>query len=171
MNSTFFKPKKGLWKKIPPTEECLWRKKIVQGEVHDENSYVMGGISGHAGLFSNAGNIAKYCKMILNKGFYNGKQIIKKETVMEFTSRTKGIKSCRWSLGWRMFMGKNDVIGNVMSPESFGHLGYTGTSLWIDPALKLITVLLTNRVHPTRENKKISEFRPILHDEIWNFFK
>ncbi|MCK4965720.1 serine hydrolase [bacterium] len=171
MNSTFYRPPRELWEKIPPTEKCSWRKKTIQGEVHDENSYAMGGIAGHAGLFSNAGNIAKYCRMILDEGVYKGKQIIKRETIKKFTTRVEGIKNCKWGLGWRMFMGKDDVIGNTLSPESFGHLGYTGTSLWIDPEKNLFAILLTNRVHPTRENKKITAFRPLLHDEIWRFFK
>ncbi len=166
MENTFFCPPEDMREKIPPTEDCKFRGRVIQGEVHDENAYVMGGISGHAGLFSNSSDIANFCQMIMNGGDYKGINLIHPDTVKEFTARTTDIPDCKWALGWRMFMGEGDVIGSYFSENSFGHLGYTGTSMWIDPLNELFIILLTNRVHPTRENNKITEFRPNFHDEI-----
>ena len=166
MRSTYFCPPKRIRINIPPTEHSPRRERIIQGEVHDENAYVMGGVSAHAGLFSNVTDIAVFCQMILNGGTYNGVSLINSDTIREFTKRVENINQCKWALGWRIFMGENDIMGSFFSERSFGHLGYTGTSIWIDPERELFTILLTNRVHPTSENKKISDFRPALHDEI-----
>ena len=166
MKNTLFCPPDNKKKNIPPTEECSFRGRIIKGEVHDENAFVMGGVSGHAGLFSNTNDIAKFCRMILNFGDYKNKNLINSDTVKEFTNRAIEIPDCKWTLGWRKYMGKGDIVGDYFSDSSFGHLGYTGTSIWIDPAEELFIILLTNRVHPTRKNKKISEFRPIFHNEI-----
>ncbi|NVM03703.1 MAG: serine hydrolase, partial [Candidatus Helarchaeota archaeon] len=171
MDKTYFRPPRRMKKDITPTEHCLWRGRIIQGEVHDENAYIMGGVSGHAGLFSNASDIAIFCQMILNGGTYNGVKLINSDTISEFVKRMENINQCKWALGWRVFMGENDILGSFFSERSFGHLGYTGTSIWIDPERKLFTILLTNRVHPTRENKKISDFRPVLHDEIVKYIR
>jgi len=109
--------------------------------------------------------------MILNGGTYNGVSLINSDTIREFTKRVENINQCKWALGWRIFMGGNDIMGSFFSGRSFGHLGYTGTSLWIDPERELFTILFTDRVHPTSENKKISDFRPALHDEIMNIIR
>jgi len=169
MNYTYFCPPKEIWKDIPPTEYCKWRRKVIQGEVHDENAYIMNGVSGHAGLFSNAYDIEKFCKMILNLGSYNKIQLIHPKTILEFTEKRKNIKDCKWALGWRVYMGKDDIIGSFFSNSSFGHLGFTGTSIWIDPEKEFFTILLSNRIYPSRENKKILEFRPIIHNEILKY--
>ena len=166
MSSTFFCPPKRIKMNIPPTEHCPWRGRIIHGEVHDENAYIMGGVSGHAGLFSNVNDINIFCQMILKDGNYNGMNLINADTIREFTERKENLNQCKWGLGWRLFMGENDIMGSYFSKCSFGHSGYTGTSIWIDPERELFTILLSNRIHPTRENVKISDFRAVLHDEI-----
>ena len=165
MNSTFFKPADSLKNKIAPTEfDNYWRNRLLQGEVHDEAASILNGVAGHAGLFSNAMDIAKVLQMLLQNGFYNNKQFFKSETINLFTTR-QNAQSTR-GLGWDTKSETNSSAGNLFSKNSFGHTGFTGTSVWVDPERKLFVVLLTNRVHPTRENTKIIKFRPKLHDAI-----
>lgn len=171
MKCTFFCPPKRIWEDIPPTEYCRWRRRVIQGEVHDENAYTMKGVSGHAGLFSNVQDIEKFCKMMLNLGAFNKKQLIHPKTILEFTTREKNINDCKWALGWRVFMGENDIMGSFFSDYSFGHSGFTGTSIWIDPEKDFFSILLSNRTYPSRENKKILEFRPIIHNEILKYIR
>ena len=171
MRDTYFCPSENIRNRIPPTEECSFRERVIQGEVHDENAFVMNCVSGHAGLFSITIDLAKFCRMILQFGNCNDKNLINPDTVREFTNRPIEIPECKWVLGWRKYMGKKDIVGDCFSDSSFGHLGYTGTSIWIDPVKELFIILLTNRVHPTRENKKILKFRPNFHNEILKSIK
>jgi CubicO group peptidase (beta-lactamase class C family) len=165
MNDTFFNPPDSLKDRIPPTEnDNYWRMKIIRGEVHDENASLLGGVAGHAGLFSTTADIAKLLEMLMNNGYENGDQLIKKETVELFTSK-KSSKNKRL-LGWDLKSEKGSSAGNKFSNESFGHTGFTGTSIWIDPARNLFVVFLTNRVYPSRENKMILQVRPKLHDAV-----
>ncbi|HEY2461260.1 MAG TPA: glycoside hydrolase family 3 N-terminal domain-containing protein [Candidatus Acidoferrum sp.] len=165
MSETMFRPGKKLWPGIAPTEmDAGYRKRLVQGEVHDENAFAMGGISGHAGLFSTAGDLAAFCQMLLNGGTYAHRRILRRATVTQFTS-VQEIGGGGRTLGWAA-PTEGGTSGHYFSARSFGHTGFTGTSIWIDPERQVFVVLLTNRVNPTRENTKIQQVRPALHDAV-----
>ena len=166
MKHTFFKPSDVYLNNIAPTEiDSVWRKRLVCGTVHDETAALLGGVSGHAGLFSNTSDLAIFVQMILNGGSYGGVQYIKPETVKLFTERKN--KYVQRGLGWdfKSLEGYSSA-GSLFSMKSFGHTGFTGTSIWVDPESKLFVIFLTNRVHPTRVNTKISKIRPALHDAV-----
>jgi len=167
MNSTFFNPPDSLIYKIAPTEyDNYWRNKLVWGEVHDETASLLNGVAGHAGLFSTAKDLSNLLQMLLDGGRYKNIQLIIPETVKLFTNRYSD-KSTRL-LGWDTKSGEKSSAGNLFDITSFGHTGFTGTSVWIDPTRNLFLVFLTNRVYPTRENKKLYKVRPALHDEVIN---
>lgn len=149
------------------TERSDWRGKIVTGQVHDDNAYVMGGVVGHAGLFGTAMDLNRFAQMML--GSLRGDDtLISKKVVETFVTR-QATPGSSWALGWDT-PSEPSSSGRFFSPRSFGHLGYTGTSLWIDPEQDLSVVLLTNRVHPTRRNIKIRRFRPLIHDLVYREF-
>ncbi len=165
MYSTLFNPPDSLKKLCAPTEnDNYWRNSLLQGEVHDEASAMLNGVAGHAGLFSTASDIAKLMSVLINNGMYNGKYFINPETVKLFTTRYSE-QSSR-ALGWDTKSEKGSSAGDFFSPYSFGHTGYTGTSVWADPERKLVVIFLTNRVYPTRDNIKILKVRPELHNTI-----
>jgi beta-glucosidase-like glycosyl hydrolase/CubicO group peptidase (beta-lactamase class C family) len=165
MKETLFRPPKKLWPSIAPTEfDANFRKRLVQGEVHDENAFAIGGVSGHAGLFSTAPDLAAFCQMLLNGGVYAHQRILRRATVAQFTAPQKLSGGTR-TLGWAV-PTEGGSSGHYFSAHSFGHTGFTGTSIWIDPERQLFVVLLTNRVHPMRENMKIAQVRPALHDAV-----
>ena len=138
---------------------------MVRGVVHDENAYALGGVSGHAGLFSTASNLATFLQMILNGGQYGGRQYLKPETIKMFTAR-QSAHSTR-ALGWdTKTMDGYSSAGKFFGAESFGHTGFTGTSVWVEPEKKIFVILLTNRVYPTRTNTKIMQIRPFVHDAV-----
>lgn len=145
------------------TERCGWRQQIVEGTVHDENAWVMGGVAGHAGLFGTVGAVWNLLGNLTN--IYKGRKQsggFRPETVKAFFEGRKG-----WGpLGFDAPAPQGSSAGRFFGPRSIGHLGFTGTSFWVDPDRDVIVVLLTNRVHPSRKNLKIKEFRPILHHEI-----
>ena len=165
MSSTFFNPNDK--EIIVPTEnDNYFRKKLLKGEVHDENAYILNGISGHAGLFSNASDIGKFSKFFLNEGVFLGRRYLKKNLIKDFTSKKNNpVKSDR-ALGWDTPSLNGSSAGDYFSKGSFGHLGFTGTSLWIDPKEEIIIVFLTNRVYPSREKKGIYKVRRKLHNSI-----
>jgi CubicO group peptidase (beta-lactamase class C family) len=165
MDRSMFNPPRKLREDIAPTEkDTTFRKRQIWGEVHDENAWAMGGIAGHAGLFSTADDLAAFAQMILNGGIYGHERLLARSTIQEFTARHT-IGSSTRTLGWDV-PEEASSSGRYFSPSSFGHLGFTGTSLWIDPERKLFVVLLTNRVNPTRTNEKIRQVRPALHDAV-----
>jgi CubicO group peptidase (beta-lactamase class C family) len=165
MRDSMYKPPKKLWPLIAPTEfDAVFRKRLIQGEVHDENAFAIGGFSGHAGLFSTAPDLAAFCQMLLNGGVYAHQRILKRATILQFTAPQDLAKGTR-TLGW-VVPTEGSSSGHFFSPHSFGHTGFTGTSIWIDPDRQVFVVLLTNRVNPTRENHKIAEVRPVLHDAV-----
>jgi beta-N-acetylhexosaminidase len=165
MKSSLFNPPRSLRAQIAPTEQDdTYRKRLIQGEVHDENAWAMGGVAGHAGLFSTAGDVAAFAQMMLNGGIYEHHRLLALSTINTFTSRTTIGSSAR-ALGWDVPEDPSSS-GRYFSARSYGHTGFTGTSLWIDPERKLFVVLLTNRVNPTRANDKIRQVRPALHDAI-----
>ena len=164
MKRTFYNPDKSLKDQIVPTEISEWHKELVHGFVHDENTYVMGGISGHAGLFSTIQDLSIFCQMYLNGGIYDNRRIIKSETVKMFTACQNLVEGSTRALGWDTRSEKYSMAGDYMSMSAFGHSGFTGTSVWIDPVNQVFVVLLSNRVYPTRENRKISTVRPAVHN-------
>ena len=162
MVNTFFKPADSLKSRVAPTEVSPPRGYPLQGEVHDENAYALGGVAGHAGLFSTASDLSIFAQMILEGGEYKGVRIVSDSTVKLFTTRAAGSRA----LGWAMADGQWGS-GRFMSEGSFGHVGYTGTSLWIDPEREMFVILLTNRVHAARARqpaKVIADVRADLTD-------
>jgi beta-N-acetylhexosaminidase len=165
MTGTMFTPPPELRAHCAPTEiDTVWRKRLVQGTVHDENAEFLGGVSGHAGLFSTATDLATFAQMMLNKGTYGGRRYISEGTMYEFLGRRSPGQE-RW-LGWDMRAATGSSSGSHFSRSSFGHTGFTGTSIWIDPERSLGVVFLTNRVYPTRANRGLLGFRPRLHDAV-----
>jgi CubicO group peptidase (beta-lactamase class C family) len=148
------------------TEDCPWRKEVIQGEVDDENAWALGGYSGHAGLFGPAEEV--YVLVNLLREHYLGTRddYLKPETVRTFFTRQDMVKGSDWCLGWDSPAEENSSAGRYFSRNSVGHTGFTGTSVWMDLDRDIVVILLTNRVHPTRENEKIKTFRPALHDLI-----
>jgi len=165
MYDTMFTPPSKLRSRIAPTEIDPWRGRLIQGEVHDENAFAMGGVAPHAGLFSTAGDLARFAQMLLNGGTLAGHRIVSRETVDLFTRRA-GIPGSDRGLGWDTKSAEGSSAGSLFSLRSFGHTGFTGTSIWIDPERQLYVILLTNRVHPTRENNLIREVRPAVADAV-----
>ncbi len=147
---------------IPPTEDDRgYRYRVIQGEVQDENAWAMGGIAGHAGLFAPAAEVARFAECMLR----GGGPILRGATVEFFTRREASPPGTSRALGWDT-PSKPSQSGQYFSPRSFGHLGYAGTSLWIDPERRLSITLLTNRTWPDRQNQAIMQFRPRFHDVI-----
>jgi CubicO group peptidase (beta-lactamase class C family) len=162
MSDTRFRPDASLRGRIAPTEVTPPRGYPIRGEVHDENAYALGGVAGHAGLFSTASDLSIFAQMLLNGGTYNGTRLIADSTVQLFTKRAAGTRA----LGWDTCAGSYGC-GSHMSANAYGHTGFTGTSLWIDPDRDMFVVLLTNRVHAAkarRPAKVISDVRADLAD-------
>ena len=164
MTSTMFKPPKRLLPRIAPTERDPWRGRLVHGEVHDENAYFLGGVSGHAGLFSDAADLSRFARMYLQGGQLDGARIVTPVAIDTFTRVQDATLSNR-ALGWEVPNGSNSA-GHRMSNRAFGHTGFTGTSIWIDPARDLFVILLTNRVDPTRDNPRLGPVRVQLADAV-----
>jgi beta-glucosidase-like glycosyl hydrolase/uncharacterized protein YbbC (DUF1343 family)/CubicO group peptidase (beta-lactamase class C family) len=167
MDDTLYVPGEGLLPRIAPTEFDEWRGRLIQGEVHDENAFALGGVAPHAGLFSTAGDLARFCQMLVNGGVFEHQRIVSRKTVGLFTTRAGPDESMR-ALGWDTKSPENSSAGSLFSPISFGHTGFTGTSIWIDPERELFVILLTNRVHPTRDNQLIRKARPAVADAVVN---
>ena len=162
MLRTCFNPSSEWRPAIPPTEDDrTFRHRVIQGEVNDENAWVMGGVSGHAGLFAPALDVARFAECMLR----GGSPILQPCTVDLFTRREEAPAGTSRALGWDT-PSQPSSSGSHSSPRSFGHLGYTGTSLWIDPDRQLSVTLLTNRTWPDRGSLAIKQVRPLLHDAI-----
>ncbi len=162
---TGYLPGDSVRERIAPTEYDSWRGRLPHGEVHDENTHAFGGIAPHAGLFGTARDVAAFAQAMLNGGAYGGRRITADDTVALFTRRAELVPGSSRALGWDTPSDPSSA-GRYFSARSYGHTGFTGTSLWIDPDLELIVVLLTNRVHPTRENIAIRRLRPAIHDAV-----
>jgi len=146
------------------TENCPWRKKILAAQVHDENAYAVGGVEGHAGLFGTADNIYRLLAELLS--IYSGQSksaLFHQDLLYQFFKRKPGTDK---ALGFDAPSENGSSCGRGFSQNSVGHLGFTGTSFWMDLERSVIVILLTNRVHPSRENEGIKEFRPRLHDLV-----
>ena len=150
---------------IAPTEDCPWRKKVLRGEVHDDNAYAIGGVAGHAGLFSSVRDIHQLLAC-LNRCRRGSDSFLPQKLIEEFLSKDEAVKNSTYALGWDTPSENGSSSGKYFSPHSVGHLGFTGTSIWWDLEKNSHVVLLSNRVHPTRKNEKIREFRPYIHDLI-----
>jgi serine-type D-Ala-D-Ala carboxypeptidase len=164
MTDTFFRPADSLTYRIAPTEIAPPRGYPLRGEVHDENAYALGGVAGHAGLFSTAADLSIFATMMLNGGTYNGVRILSDSAVALFTHRAAGTRA----LGWDTADGDGGS-GKFLDSRAYGHTGYTGTSIWIDPERQTFVLLLTNRVHAARARrpaKVISDVRADLADAV-----
>ena len=156
-------PGRELIERIAPTERDPWRGRVLRGEVHDENAALLGGVAPHAGLFGTAGAVGAFARIVM--------QTFREETLLgspalmrQFAART-GVAGSSRALAWDTMLPTSSC-GTRMSPNAIGHTGFTGTSLWIDHERDLYVVLLTNRVHPTRENNQLKALRPQIHDAV-----
>ncbi|MDQ3388048.1 MAG: beta-lactamase family protein [Gemmatimonadota bacterium] len=163
MHDTGFGPEPHLRPRIAATEVDADRGGLIHGEVHDPNAWALGGVAGHAGLFSTARDLAAFAQMLLNGGEYWGVRLLKPETIARWTS-IQGPGASR-AFGWDTPSGRSSA-GRHFGPRSFGHTGYTGTSLWVDPERGLFLVLLTNRVNPTASNQKQIPLRRAVADAV-----
>jgi CubicO group peptidase (beta-lactamase class C family) len=173
MSNTTFNPPRELRARIPPTADeresdasptksrSTFRKRIIQGEVQDENAFMLGGVAGHAGLFSTAEDVARFAHVMLSAGG----PILRPVTIALFTRREDSPVGTSRALGWDTPSAPSQS-GTHFGPRSYGHLGYTGTSLWIDPDRQLSITLLTNRTWPDCSNQAIKQIRPKIHDAI-----
>ena len=150
---------------IAPTENCPWRKKILCGEVHDDNAYAMGGVAGHAGLFSSARDVHALL-VRLHQCFQGKDNFLPQSLVREFLTRNSAANESNFVLGWDTPSPEKSSSGSLFPSQSVGHLGFTGCSVWCDLERNCHVVLLSNRVHPSRKNEKIKDFRPQVHDLI-----
>jgi len=164
MNETRYNPPVEWMARIAPTEIDPLRGGKVRGKVHDERAYYLGGVSAHAGIFSSAHDLARFARMYLNGGTLDGVRVVRPETIQRFTTLQDSTLSNR-ALGWEKPTGRNSA-GHLMSSRAFGHTGFTGTSIWIDPSRDLFVILLSNRVNPTRENNRIGGVRTALADAV-----
>ncbi len=171
MRHTRFRPPPEWLPLIAPTEQDPWRGRMVHGEVHDENAARLGGVSGHAGLFSNAPDLSRFALWLLDA--YHGRLApdtephLPPEVVREFTRKQEGPEGSTRALGWDTpSPSGRSSAGTLLSRSSFGHTGFTGTSIWTDPERELFIILLTNRVHPTRENRAILDIRGEVADSV-----
>ena len=177
MKDAGYRPPPALWPRIAPTEKDPWRGRVLQGEVHDENAFALGGVAPHAGLFATAPDLARLATMLLDGGVFEGRRIVSRATVELFTERA-GVPSSSRALGWDTPTDESghrssvpgepgySSAGSLLSPRSFGHTGFTGTSMWMDPERGLYVILLSNRVHPTRENDEIRGVRSRVADAV-----
>jgi len=177
MKDARYRPPVELLPRIAPTENDPWRGRVVRGEVHDENALALGGVAPHAGLFATAPDLSHLAQMLLDGGSFGGRRIVSRATVELFTERA-GVPGSSRALGWDTPTDASgqrsstpgqpgySSAGSLFSPRSFGHTGFTGTSMWMDPERGLYVVLLTNRVHPTRENDAIRAVRAQVADAV-----
>ena len=163
MEDTGYNPDASLVRRIAATEVDGMRGGLIRGSVHDPNAWAMGGVAGHAGLFGSARDLSVLAQMLLNGGEYNGVRLLKPATIARWTA-PQGPGSSR-ALGWDTPSGKSSA-GRFFGSRSFGHTGYTGTSLWIDPERGTFVVLLTNRVNPTAANQKHVPLRRAVADAV-----
>ena len=151
---------------IAATEDCPWRKKVLCGEIHDDNAWALGEYSGHAGLFGCAEELYKILNMLREHYYSSRHDFFKPETVQDFFKGQNVTKESTWAIGWDTPSSHGSSAGKYFSKSSVGHLGYTGTSVWMDLEQDVQIIFLSNRVHPRRENVMIKEFRPRLHNLI-----
>ncbi len=162
-----FNPTQKSKENFAATENCTWRKKVLSGEVHDDNTFALGGVSGQAGLFGTVDAVLSLTSFLLD--VWQGREHhshFSSSLLQEFFKRQDFVKESTWALGFDTPSQTGSSAGKYISRKSIGHLGFTGTSFWIDPERDLVMVLLTNRVHPSRDNTLIRQFRPLFHDTV-----
>lgn len=164
LRDTRYRPPASWRPRIAPTEDDPWRQRQLRGEVHDENAFRLDGVAGHAGLFSSGRDLARFAQLYLRHGALDGVRVFDSATVTAFT-RVQDPQRSHRALGWETPTAGNSA-GRRLSPRAFGHTGFTGTSLWMDPGRNLFIVLLSNRVNPTRENRRIGGVRIALADAV-----
>jgi serine-type D-Ala-D-Ala carboxypeptidase len=153
------------WRPVTaPTEVDAWRGRLLVGEVHDENCWALGGAAGHTGLFGTVEAVGDFARAIL-RTFGADTDLARRGTLEAFAARTTDIPGSTRALGWDTMLPTSSC-GTRLSPRAIGHTGFTGTSLWIDPEQDLYIALLTNRVHPTRQNNRLKDLRGAIHDAI-----
>jgi CubicO group peptidase (beta-lactamase class C family) len=175
MRDTFFAPlTNGAWppesarRRVAATENCPWRERVLWGEVHDPNAWAMGGVAGHAGLFSSADDVMRFAQVILDV-WHARSDALPRDLLRRFTERQELPPGSDWALGWDTPTQAASSSGRHFSPRSIGHLGFTGTSLWIDLEREAVVVMLTNRVHQVAKKSRF-DLRPIVHDLILEAF-
>jgi len=151
---------------IAPTERCPWRGKVLCGEVHDDNAWAAGGVAGHAGLFATAADVHALVSR-LRACALGEDSFLPADVVRRFWTRDALVHDSTWALGWDTPSATGSSAGTKVSRHAVGHLGFTGTSIWIDLERDAHVILLTNRVHPSRQDERIREVRPRVHDAVW----
>ena len=165
MHETFFNPAASLSDRFVTTE--VYPDRICSGRVHDENAYFMGGVSGHAGLFSTAADLMKYCTAVIRRGELNGRRVFSARVAEEMVRQRRPGISGTYGLGWQLNTGTYvGPFGDLFPLWSFGHTGFTGTMLWMDRKSAVSSILLTNRVHPTRNNHAILRCRRLFNNIV-----
>lgn len=147
------------------TELCPWRGEVLQGAVHDDHAYLMGGVAGHAGLFATALDVYRICRAWM-RAYQGRSDWLDTQTARAFWTRPSKEIENTWTLGWDTPTPGQSTSGTLFSPNSVGHLGFTGGSMWVDLEREFTVVLLTNRIHPLRSNLGIKKFRPVFHDLV-----
>ena len=165
MQDIWYNPSAELRNRIAPTEDDPERGGVLHGHVHDENAFRLGGVAPHAGLFATARSLVPFARMWLAEGAAGEKRLFDSATVRRFSRRARLVQDSSRALGWDT-PAAGSSCGRRFSAAAFGHTGFTGTSLWIDPETDLFVILLTNRVHPTRDNTRLAELRPAFHDAL-----
>ena len=158
-----FNPSAALRPRIAPTEVDTFRGRLLVGEVHDENAWALDGVAGHAGLFGTAPALGAFARLVL-RTLQRDTDLGRRETILRFVTRSTVPRSSR-ALGWDTMLPTSSC-GTRMSPRAFGHTGFTGTSLWIDPESGIYVAFLTNRVHPSRDREGFASVRPAVHDAV-----
>lgn len=165
MKDTCFNPDPKLERRLVATE--VYPDRVCLGTVHDEKAFFMKGVAGHAGLFSTASDMKLFADAILNRGVLNGKRVLAEASIREMTRRRRPKIDGTFGLGWQLNTGSyTGAFGDLLPVGSFGHTGFTGTMIWMDMPTKLCSILLTNRVHPSRENTKILRFRRVFNNIV-----
>jgi CubicO group peptidase (beta-lactamase class C family) len=175
MQETFFVPlhegggvPDPLRRRIAATENCPWRERIVWGEVHDPNAWAMGGVAGHAGLFSTAGDVMKFARTVMDV-WHGRSDALPPDLLRSFCERQRLPEKSDWALGWDTPTEGQSTSGRYFGKRSVGHTGFTGTSLWMDLEREAIVVMLTNRVHQVAKRSRF-ELRPLVHDLVREAF-
>jgi CubicO group peptidase (beta-lactamase class C family) len=161
MTESMYNPPASLLSRIAPTEIDPLRGGLVRGKVHDERAYYLNGVSAHAGIFSTAHDLTRFAQMYLSVGMIDGRQVLPRREIPVFTTRQVADRA----LGWQKPNGTNSA-GHLMSENAFGHTGFTGTSIWMDPDRDIFVLMLSNRVNPTRANTKVNRVRVQLADAV-----
>jgi len=150
---------------IAPTQRCPWRGRVLCGEVDDENAWAMGGVAGHAGLFGSARDVDALARVLVGASIGEN-DFLPRDLIEQMWRRDETVAGSTRALGWDTPAETGSAAGTKVGPRTVGHLGFTGTSLWIDRDRRLQITLLTNRVHPSRDNDRIRELRPRIHDAV-----